>query len=222
MHHLRKLANNKRNWPGWFITFEGGEGSGKSTLLRTLTSELQLRHLPVVATREPGGVPIAEQIRQVILDQSAVDMDQITEAMLYAAARRQHLIQKIIPALEQAQIVLCDRYIDSSMAYQAGARGLGKEMVKAINQFAIQGYYPDRTYLIDLDPEEGLQRREADTEASLNRLDLEKMMFHQQVREAYLHLAADEPSRICVLDGRQTPEELVHAVIQDLTALQVI
>lgn len=151
---------------GLFITIEGPEGAGKTTVLNKLGNELEQRGLNIVMTREPGGIRIAEQIRKVILDKSNTEMDARTEALLYALARRQHLIEKVIPALNQGAIVLCDRFIDSSLAYQGVGRELGIEEVFSINKFAIQDVMPDLTIYFDIDVELGLKRIEENKERS--------------------------------------------------------
>ena len=143
---------------GLFITFEGGEGSGKTTVIQTVAEQLTKQGYKVLVTREPGGIPIAEKIRGVILDKAHTEMDSRTEALLYAAARRQHLVEKVSPALDTGHIVLCDRFIDSSLAYQGIARGLGIEEVWAINQFAIGEFMPELTLYLDVSPEVGVER----------------------------------------------------------------
>src|SRR5699024_3094387 len=164
------------NVKGYFITLEGGEGAGKTSAIQYISSQLMALGYDVLTTREPGGIQIAEQIREVILDRNNTEMEGRTEALLYAAARRQHLIEKIIPALEQGKIVLCDRFIDSSLAYQGHARGIGMEEVLQINRFAIDGLLPDLTLFFDLPPAIGLQRI-AEARREQNRLDLETMAF---------------------------------------------
>ncbi|MDQ0216220.1 dTMP kinase [Oikeobacillus pervagus] len=171
---------------GLFITVEGPEGAGKTTILTKLANTLKENGHHVLLTREPGGIAISEQIREVILNKENIMMDAKTEALLYAAARRQHLVEKVIPHLEKGAIVLCDRFIDSSLVYQGYARGLGIEEVLTINQFAIENTMPDVTLLFDLDPEIGLERIKANEEREVNRLDLETLEFHQRVREGYL------------------------------------
>ena len=143
---------------GLFISFEGGEGAGKSSVITLLTTALIEQGHKVIVTREPGGIPIAEKIREVILDREHTAMDARTEALLYAAARRQHLVEKVIPALEQGYIVICDRFIDSSLAYQGVARGLGIDEIWSINQFAIEHLMPQLTIYMDVTPEIGLAR----------------------------------------------------------------
>lgn len=186
-----------------FITFEGGEGSGKSTILRKIDEKLRADGFETVLTREPGGTPIAEQIRNVILDKSNTKMDGRTEALLYAASRRQHLVEKVWPALKEGKVVLCDRYLDSSLAYQGGARGLGVDNVLNVNLFATEGTYPDLTLLFDLEPEVGLSRIAANQNREVNRLDLEKIDFHNAVRSAFLGLAKRYPERYVIINADQ-------------------
>ncbi|MDQ8737434.1 dTMP kinase [Paenibacillus sp. LHD-38] len=198
---------------GVFITIEGGEGAGKSTLIEQLSNKMLQRGKMVTTTREPGGIPIAEQIRTVILDREHIAMDARTEALLYAAARRQHLVEKVAPALEQGQIVICDRFVDSSLAYQGYARGLGMDEVWAINRFAIQDLMPDLTIYMDVSPEVGLKRISQASEREINRLDLEKHSFHERVREGYLQLLKQNPDRIVRIDAEQSPELVLNDVL---------
>ncbi len=193
-----------------FITFEGGEGCGKSTVLKAIKERLEAEGVSVVLTREPGGTPIAEQIRNVILDKGNTAMDARTEALLYAASRRQHLVEKIWPALKEGKTVLCDRYLDSSLAYQGGARGLGVDEVLSINLFATEGTYPDLTLLFDLEPEKGLARIAANQNREVNRLDLEKLDFHHQVRNNFLALAKRYPERYVIIDASKTLPEVIE------------
>ena len=193
-----------------FITFEGGEGSGKSTALRKISELLIEKGYQTILTREPGGTPISEEIRNVILDKKNTDMDKRTEALLYAASRRQHLVQKVWPALKEGKIVLCDRYLDSSLAYQGGARGIGLEEVLNINLFATENTYPDLTLLFDIDPQVGLARIAANASREVNRLDLEKLSFHEGVRKSFLDLAARYPERFVIIDASKSPEEVVE------------
>ena len=193
-----------------FITFEGGEGCGKSTVLKAIKERLESEGVSVVLTREPGGTPIAEQIRNVILDKGNTAMDGRTEALLYAASRRQHLVEKIWPALQEGKTVLCDRYLDSSLAYQGGARGLGIDEVLSINLFATEGTYPDLTLLFDLEPEQGLARIAANQNREVNRLDLEKLDFHHQVRNNFLALAKRYPDRYVIIDASQPLSDVIE------------
>ncbi len=173
---------------GLFIVFEGGEGSGKSTILDKIYNWLQEEKLDCIKTREPGGIKISEQIRSVILDSKNTEMDGRTEALLYAAARRQHLVEKVIPALKEGKIVLCDRFLDSSLAYQGFARGLGIDEIYEINKFAIEDDFPDISIFFDLEPRIGLERINKNKDREVNRLDLEEIEFHNKVREGYTML----------------------------------
>jgi dTMP kinase len=189
---------------GIFITFEGPDGAGKSTIINMVAQQLG----NVLLTREPGGIDIAEQIRAVILDKENTAMDPRTEALLYAAARRQHLIEKVKPALDEGKIVLCDRFVDSSLAYQGFARGLGIEEVFAINHFAIENLMPQLTIYFDIEPELGLERINKNKGREINRLDLENLEFHQKVRAGYHLLINRFPERIRCIDASGTVEEV--------------
>ncbi|HLR51965.1 MAG TPA: dTMP kinase [Candidatus Avamphibacillus sp.] len=194
---------------GYFITLEGGEGAGKSTVLTSLAHHLEMNGYDILVTREPGGIDIAEKIREIILNPEHVAMDGRTEALLYAAARRQHLVEKVFPALKQGKIVLCDRFIDSSLAYQGYARELGLDDVFSINQFAIQDCMPNLTLFFDISPKKGLKRISANKDRERNRLDLEKLDFHEKVYEAYQILVEKFPERIQVINADQ-PIEMVE------------
>lgn len=210
---LLTSKGNRRLNTGLFITIEGGEGAGKTTLIGQLANTMQDKGYRVVVTREPGGIPIAEKIRTVILDPEHTTMDARTEALLYAASRRQHLVEKVIPALEAGVIVICDRFVDSSLAYQGHARGLGIEEVWQINQFAIGGTMPDLTIYMDVSPEVGLSRIASNPDREINRLDLERQSFHERVREGY-HLLIDRfPDRIRRVDAEETPDRVLQAVV---------
>ena len=197
-----------------FITFEGGEGSGKSSAMREVAARLEKEGIPFIVTREPGGTPIAEEIRDVILDKKNTAMDPRTEALLYAASRRQHLVEKVWPALKEGKLVLCDRFLDSSLAYQGGARGLGIDQILSINLFATEGSFPDLTLLFDIEPETGLERIAANKGREVNRLDLEKMAFHHAVRAGFHELAKRYPERYVVLDASKPLQEVVEDAYQ--------
>ena len=201
---------------GIFITIEGPDGSGKTTALQQVVPRLQQEmNRKVVATREPGGSPIAEKIRSLILDPSHTDMDSRTEALLYAASRRQHLIEKVLPVLESGDVIFCDRFVDSSIAYQGYARGIGEEGIREINQFATEGIEPDVTLYIDVPAEVGIQRIHANLdEREYNRLDQEKLAFHEKVRAGYLQLAKANPERIVGVDGTMSREEVAESCYQ--------
>lgn len=203
---------------GYLITLEGGEGSGKTSILKLMADILAQQGHQIVCTREPGGIEIAEQIREVILDRNNSSMDPRTEALLYAAARRQHLVEKVIPALKAGKIVLCDRYIDSSLAYQGYARGLGIEEIYTVNKFAIDDYMPDLTLYFDVEPQVGLARIGKDAGREVNRLDVESMKFHETVREGYQILVGQYPERIQVIDAGNSIEKVLAdalAVVAD-------
>jgi dTMP kinase len=197
---------------GYFITIEGGEGAGKTTVIIQASAYLSSLGYEVVTSREPGGIEIAEQIRGVILDKKNTKMDGRTEALLYAAARRQHLVEKVVPSLNEGNIVLCDRFIDSSLAYQGHARGLGIKEVMAINSFAIDRFMPDLTLYLDVLPEVGLTRIHSHDQREINRLDLESAAFHQKVREGYLQLAELFADRIVTVDANQGQDEVFNQV----------
>ena len=194
-----------------FITLEGPEGSGKTTAVEAAVKKLQDMGYEVVRTREPGGTPISEQIRNVILDKANTAMDARTEALLYAASRRQHLVEKVWPALKEGKIVICDRYLDSSLAYQGGARGLGIENILNINLFATENTWPDLTLLFDIKPEIGLARIASNSNREVNRLDLEKLDFHNKVRNTFLELAKRYPDRYVIIDASQDREHVAEA-----------
>ena len=193
-----------------FVTIEGPEGSGKSSVTKEVVKKLEDEGYEVVLTREPGGTPIAEQIRNIILDKANTKMAPMTEALLYAASRRQHLVEKVWPLSKQGKIVISDRFLDSSLAYQGGARGLGIDKILALNQYATDGYYPELTLLFDLDPKIGLERIAANKNREVNRLDLEKIEFHNSVRQTFLSLAKRFPDRYVVLDASKSFDEVVE------------
>lgn len=193
---------------GIFITMEGPEGAGKTTITQMLGKALQQEGYQVLLTREPGGVPISEQIREVILNKDNTAMDSRTEALLYAAARRQHLVEVVMPELERGGIVLCDRFIDSSLAYQGHARGLDIEEVYNINKFAIGDMMPDATLFFDIDPEEGLRRIQCNGEREVNRLDLEALDFHKKVCEGYQFIINRWKERFIIVDAGRTIDEV--------------
>ena len=195
-----------------FVTFEGGEGAGKTSVLKAIGERLQDKQINALLTREPGGIEIAEKIRSIILDPKHMDMHERTEALLYAAARAQHFYEKIIPALKQGQHVLCDRFIDSSLAYQGYAREIGVDDVLAINQFAIGQRLPDVTIYFDLAPEKGLARIQATRSNEINRLDIEGIAFHQKVYDGYQEAMKRYPSRFRVVNADQSLEQVIEDV----------
>jgi dTMP kinase len=192
---------------GLFITLEGPDGAGKTSVLEILARRLEHSGTDFLKTREPGGIRISEKIREIILDNDHTEMEARTEALLYAAARRQHLIEKIIPALEAGKVVLCDRFIDSSIAYQGAARGIGTEEVRSINRFAIGDTMPDLTILLDVPAEEGIRRISEGRGHEVNRLDAEGLGFHRKVRSEYLRIAEREPERVVLVDATKNLED---------------
>lgn len=193
-------------------SIEGGEGSGKTTLLAMLKDHYETIGKDVMITREPGGVRIAEKIRDIILDVDHTEMDVRTEAMLYAAARRQHLTQKVFPEIGRRDLVLFDRFVDSSVVYQGYVRGIGMEAVYELNRFATEDFLPDLTIYLDVDPAEGLKRVYGDSKREINRLDLEAVEFHVKVREGYRLLLSEHEDRIVQVDASRPLE----AVFEDV------
>ncbi len=199
-----------------FISFEGPEGSGKSTIIQEVAKELKTQGYDVLVTREPGGIAIAEEIRSLILDPNNTEMDDRTEALLYAASRRQHVVEKIIPALDDNKIVLCDRFIDSSLAYQGYAREIGVDEVFQINKFAIENCMPNLTLFFDVDPEIGMQR--IGKRGFKDRLEQEGKEFHDKVYEGYQMLLEKYSNRIKRVDASQEIEEVLKSsllIIED-------
>lgn len=204
------------NTLGYFITFEGVEGSGKSTQIRCLANRLISRNLSTTLTREPGGCPIADKIRAILLDADNSAMSAMAELMLYAAARAQHVNEVIAPALSDGGIVLCDRFCDATVAYQSYGRGLDRSIIDTLNSHACSGISPDLTVLIDCDPRVGLERARRRIEMSSGpreeRFELEAIAFHQRVRAGYNQLAIDEPQRFVIIDGAGTIEKIASEI----------
>ena len=202
---------------GLFITFEGPDGSGKTTCANRVCEKLQQQGYEVLHTREPGGIEISEKIRSLILDPQNTMMDAKTEALLYAASRRQHLVEKVFPALAGGKIVICERFLDSSLAYQGYGRQLGFDDVLAINLFAIDNTYPDLTIYLDIDEQAGLDRLK--DRSFKDRLDQESLAFHQRVAQGYQEVLKRFASRIRVVDAskdRETVADESLSIILDL------
>lgn len=195
---------------GAFFTFEGVEGSGKSTQIERLRDTLESQGHKVDLTREPGGTPIAELIRGVVLDPAHTEMNSVAELLLYEAARAQHVEERIRPALEQGTIVLCDRYIDSTTAYQGAGRGLNAADLQTLHTIATGGLLPDLTFLIDLPVAQGLARASKGEES--DRIERESIEFHEQVRVGFLELAKNESDRIRIIDGTRTVDEISQEI----------
>ncbi len=193
---------------GLFITVEGPDGSGKSTVVPKVAERLIADGYKITTTREPGGVKIAEEIRRVILDPANTAMDAKTEALLYAAARRQHLIEKILPALDAGTTVLCERFVDSSLAYQGFGRGIGYEAVLDLNSFAVDGHFPDLTIYFDIDEKTGLKRI-AKGRHNTDRLDQESLAFHTEVHKGYHYINEIFKERIIKVDATKDIETVV-------------
>lgn len=202
---------------GLIISFEGPDGAGKTTVINRLLPILSEKlNRSIVSTREPGGVDIAERIRDVILDVNHTSMDDKTELLLYMAARRQHFVEKVLPALKSGKLVLIDRFIDSSVAYQGSGRGLDKQVISWLNDFATDSCKPDLTLYFDIDSETGLARIAKNAEREINRLDLEKLEMHQRVRQGYLELAELEKSRVVTIDASQNLEQVVADALKEI------
>ncbi|MFJ6456833.1 dTMP kinase [Paenarthrobacter sp. NPDC091669] len=204
--------------PGLFIAFEGGDGAGKSTQAARLADALQSRGLSVLRTREPGGTPIGEKLRSLVLDHGHGTIDARTEALMFAAARAAHASQVIRPALAEGTVVITDRYIDSSVAYQGAGRGLGAEGVLTLNQWATHGLRPDLTVLLDVDPSDGRRRRTAG-DAAEDRLESEPDAFHSAIRQAFLELAEATPSSYLVLPANSDMETLAAQILERVESL---
>jgi dTMP kinase len=202
-----------RDRSGLFVSFEGGEGSGKSTQARALEKHLVARGLPVALTREPGGTPLGEEVRRILLDRANAGMTPEAELFLYLASRAEHVARVIEPRLIQGEIVISDRFGDASVAYQGGGRRLGIDFVRALNAKAVRGVKPDITFLLDLDPEEGLRRLARKVgEGGCDRIESEALTFHERVREAYLRAAESEPARFVVIDARRSEGEIASLI----------
>ncbi|WP_276886609.1 dTMP kinase [Allobaculum stercoricanis] len=201
---------------GMLITFEGNDGAGKTTALESVAATLKEKGYPIVVSREPGGSVLAEKIRELILDVNN-EMDAKTEAYLYAASRREHLVQTILPALQEGKLILCDRYLDSSLAYQGHGRKLGQKEIEQLNDFGLEGFRPDYTLFFSLDLETEKERMEMRGE--MNRLDLESREFHQRVRDGFTCLCQQNPQRIHVIDASQTKEEVAQATLAQVEEL---
>ncbi len=219
IQYRSSIRDGGNNVNGLFITIEGPDGAGKTSILNELFPLLkEVAKTEIIQTREPGGIPIAEKIRAVILDPKNDRMDERTEALLYAAARRQHLVEKVLPALAKGKIVLCDRFVDSSLAYQGAGRRIGVTEIARLNEFATEGTTPDFTLYLDVDSDTGLRRIKKNRQNQIDRLDSEGLEFHQRVRHAYLKLAEENPERIHKVDARKSFEEVLqtsyHTIIE--------
>jgi dTMP kinase len=209
---------------GKFVTFEGGEGSGKTTQTKLASDWLRERGIPVVATAEPGGTPLGRKIREILLNRGSCAIGAEAELLLFAAARAQHVRETILPALEEGQWVLCDRFADATLAYQGFGRGLDAAFIRTLNAFSAFSLKPDLTLLFDLPLETGLARAEKRAaggcpEAAEDRFEREGRTFHERIRKGYLSLAAEEPERFRIINGAADVETVRDEVRRHLTAL---
>ncbi len=202
---------------GLFITFEGGEGAGKTTLIEGMRALLQERAYPVVVTREPGGTPFGEKIRDIVLHRHDLNILKRSELFLFLTDRAQHVEELIRPSLEEGCIVLCDRYIDSTFAYQ-GARGFDETLLRQLCDVATGGLYPERTFYLDLDPHIGLKRVEA-AKGGRDRIEQEKLDFHQKIRLAFHRFAKQEPERIQMIDAQRSAHTVLSETMEVLSAI---
>ncbi len=198
---------------GLFIAFEGGEGSGKSTQTQIIRSWLEGKGHNVVLTRQPGGTDLGKQLRHILLDLSSKEVAPITEALLFAADRAEHMHRVIHPALAKGDVVICDRYVDSFIAYEKGGRQLDAEEIERLSRWATDSLTPDLTILLDIPPQSGLARR-----GDLDRMEMQPIEFHQRVRANFLELAASNPNRYLVIDAQQSPQE-ISAIIKERCVL---
>ncbi|KSU76563.1 dTMP kinase [Fictibacillus enclensis] len=205
---------------GLFITIEGPDGSGKSTQIKKLAEFLQGNSIPFILTREPGGTAVSDRIRSLILDPAHPEMADETEVLLYAASRAQHVKEKIVPALQEGKLVLCDRFVDASVAYQAYGLGIPVEDVTRINRFATGGLKPDRSYLIDVAPEIGRQRMVSRYSGEgLDRIEQKELDYHERVRSGFQKIYEENRERFLLVAGNQTVDEVFDEIIKDIKLL---
>lgn len=209
---------------GLFITFEGPDGAGKTTQIQSLANTLRLQGHDVVVTREPGGTAISNKIRALLLSTEHEEMVDQAEVLLYAASRAQHVHEIIVPALQHNKIVLCDRYIDASIAYQAYGLGIDEAIIYKVNEFASSGIKPTRTYMLDITVEESrrrLQQRAMNSDGAigLDRIEQKTISYHQRVREGFLNIAQNDPDRVLLIDANRAVEKISHDIIEDCQRL---
>ncbi|MFG6497471.1 dTMP kinase [Fictibacillus sp. UD] len=205
---------------GLFITLEGPDGSGKTTQIAKVAEYFKKQKIDFIQTREPGGTRISDKIRALILDPEHKEMHDLTEVLLYAASRAQHVHEKILPALEEGKVVLCDRFVDASIAYQGFGLGVGEESVLQVNNIATSGLVPDRSYFVDVSPEVGRERMKAryGTE-NLDRIEQKDLTYHELVREGFEHIFSKQTGRIVRINGEQNPDEVFKEIAKDLDQL---
>ena len=202
---------------GLFITMEGTDGAGKTTQINRLAQYFEDKGYKVICTREPGGTPISEKIREIIIDKNNTEMTDMTEALLYAAARAQHVEEVILPALKEGDIVISDRFVDSSVVYQGFARSIGERLIKNINKYAVGDLEPDVTFFLKLKPEDGLARKRE--QAELDRLEAEKFSFHQRVYDGYVRLSKRCKNRIQVINALKSVDEIHDEIVKGIENL---
>lgn len=202
---------------GLFITMEGTDGAGKTTQINRLAQYFEDKGYKVICTREPGGTPISEKIREIIIDKNNTEMTDMTEALLYAAARAQHTQEVILPALKEGDIVISDRFVDSSVVYQGFARSIGERLIKNINKYAVGDLEPDITFFLKLKPEDGLARKRE--QAELDRLEAEKFSFHQRVYDGYVRLSKRCKNRIQVINALKSVDEIHDEIVKGIENL---
>ena len=208
----------QKRWNGLFVSFEGGEGAGKTSLITRLVEELSAGGHSVVTTREPGGTALGEQIRQWLLNpDKEISIGARAELCLFLAARAQHIEEVILPALEQGKIILCDRFNDSTVAYQGFGRGLGVDYVRQLCTHICDGVTPDVTFYLDVNPKVGLERAlKSHADRTLDRIESEELTFHDRIRQAFLQMAQREPTRFQVVDAHQSPEDVFVQVLNSI------
>lgn len=216
MNHSNHNSSLRPQKSGAFIVFEGGEGTGKTTQIKALKKTLEEKGYEVLVTWEPGGTPLGQRIREMLLDPQVPSMDSRCEALLFAAARAEHVATVIAPAVAAGKLVLCDRFWDASRAYQGSGRRLGFQAIDRLNEWGTRSFYPDRVFVFDLDPREGLARASARTAGALDRLEQESLDFHDSVRNSYLHVAHNDPERYRIVDASKSPEEVSEFLLKEL------
>ena len=204
---------------GLFISIEGTDGSGKTTQIKLLEEYLKKKGFYVVCTREPGGNPISEKIREIIIDKENSEMTAVTEALLYAAARAQHVATDILPVLNDGGILISDRFLDSSLVYQGYARGLGIKTVKDINRYAVDGLEPDMTFFLRLKPQDGINRKKTQEQHELDRMESEDEKFHTMVYSGYMQLVRRNKKRIRVIDALKSVEDIHKEIVGEIERL---
>ena len=205
---------------GLFVTFEGGEGTGKTTQIKALSQWIEKTlGLKVLVTWEPGGSPLGEKLRSILLSPDTGQISYRAEALLYAAARAEHVDKVIRPALEAGTLVLCDRYWDASKAYQGHGRGLGFSAIDHINHWATEQLFPDRVFVFDIDAKKGLERARVRNQGAMDRLEQEKIQFHEDIRKAYLFIASQDPAHYRVISSDNSIENIEGVLRQEMTEL---